>query len=46
MVRWSSLDRCYLIVVGNQVRYANTIGEAYDILSILEFGEKLKKLLK
>jgi hypothetical protein len=46
MIQWSTFDCRYLIVVGNEFRYADSIVDAMAIKSILEFGEKLKKILK
>lgn len=46
MIQYSTLDRCYVVTCGNASRYVDTMSEAMDILAILKFGEKLKKLLK
>lgn len=46
MIQWSTFDCKYVVVCGNQIRYADKLGEAQTMLKIMEFGEKLMKLLK
>lgn len=46
MIQFSTLDRRYLVVVGNRTVYADTFADAQVALAILKFGETLKKILK
>lgn len=45
LIQYSTIDHRYIIAVGSKVRYADTIGEAYDIRNAMEFLEKLLKIL-
>lgn len=46
MIQWSNFDCQYLIIVGNRTVYAKTMADALVVKTILEFGEKLYKILK
>lgn len=46
MIQWSNFDGQYLIIVGNRTAYAKTLADAMVVKSILEFGEKLSKIIK
>lgn len=45
MVRYSTLDRRYTIVVGSVIRYADTIADAIELRDLLVFGDKLLRIL-